>query len=199
MAYVHNHDAWFEFLLNVSVYVDSLISNAGNHSRRVADLVRSTARRLRCPESEIRIFYLASLLHDVGKIGVPEQVLSKAGPLTRREWREMKLHPVVGSNIVKSMNGLSDIAPIVYYHQEKYDGTGYPNGIRGDRIPLGARILAVADAYDAMTTDRYYRKARSFTDATFELMRMAGRDFDPFVVDAFLDVIYGEGTYEEIQ
>jgi putative nucleotidyltransferase with HDIG domain len=180
---------WIRLLLYLSRYIDSLVSDCGTHSSQVAQLVETTARKMECKEEEIRSMYWAALLHDIGKIGVPDKVLSKAGPLTDEEWDVMKLHPAVGSNIVQSLKSISHIAPVIYAHQEKYDGSGYPQGLQGEQIPLGARILTVVDAYDAMTSDRHYRKGRSHAEATQELVQQGGKQFDPQVVEAFLDVV----------
>jgi putative nucleotidyltransferase with HDIG domain len=178
-----------KILLYLSRYVDSKVSATGKHSTRVAKWVKSTARKLDCNEEQTRAIYWAALLHDIGKIGVPEKVLSKAGPLTDEEWEVMKLHPTVGSNIVKSFKPISHIAPVIHAHQEKYDGSGYPKGLQGNEIPLGARILTVVDAYDAMTSDRCYRKGRSHQEAAEELRQLGGKQFDPQVVEAFLDIV----------
>ena len=180
---------WIKLLLYLSRYIDSRVSACGRHSTQVAQLVKSTARKMDCDEEEIRSVYWAALLHDIGKIGVPDKVLSKAGPLTDEEWDVMKLHPTVGSNIVQSLKSISHIAPVIYAHQEKYDGSGYPEGLHGDQIPLGARILTVVDAYDAMTSDRHYRKGRSHAEAAEELLQLGGKQFDPQVVEAFLEVV----------
>ncbi|MEJ2707807.1 MAG: HD-GYP domain-containing protein [Anaerolineales bacterium] len=165
------------------------------HSERVAYWVKATARLLGVSEPDVRMMYWAAMFHDIGKIGVPMHVLSKAGPLNDSEWVMMKLHPIVGTNMVKSLNMISRIAPIIYSHQEKYDGTGYPEGLSGDNIPFGARILSVIDAYDAMTSNRVYRMARSHEEAALELIQMAGMHFDPQVVKVFLRVLENNGRH----
>jgi putative nucleotidyltransferase with HDIG domain len=165
------------------------------HSERVAYWVKATARLLGVSEPDVRMMYWAAMFHDIGKIGVPMHVLSKAGPLNDSEWVMMKLHPIVGTNMVKSLNMISRIAPIIYSHQEKYDGTGYPEGLSGDNIPFGARILSVIDAYDAMTSNRVYRMARSHEEAAQELVQMVGKHFDPQVVKAFLRVLENNGRH----
>ena len=179
---------WIKLLLYLSRDIDSRVSGSGKHSTQVAQLVKTTARKMDCDEEEIRSIYWAGLLHDIGKIGVPDKVLSKAGPLTDDEWDVMKLHPAVGSNIVQSLQSISHIAPVIYAHQEKYNGSGYPEGLQGEQIPLGARILTVVDAYDAMTSDRHYRRARSHAEAAEELLQLGGKQFDPQVVEVFLEL-----------
>jgi putative nucleotidyltransferase with HDIG domain len=132
---------------------------------------------------------LAGLLHDIGKIGVREDVLMKAGKLTEEEYNNMKSHAVTGATILRPIAQFEDIIDCVMYHHERLDGSGYPEGLRGDAISLGAKILAVADAFDAMTSDRAYRPARPARAAVEELIRCKGVQFEPVVVDAFVEVI----------
>jgi len=182
-------EVWMQFLINLSRYIDSRVSFNGRHSAQVAYWGKATARELAYAESDERSIFFAALLHDIGKIGVPDEVLIKAGPLSADEWTLMRLHPIVGANMVRSLKSISHIAPLINAHQERYDGSGYPRGLRGDEIPLGARILAVVDAYEAMTNDRVYRKARSSEEAAQELEHHGGTHFDPKVVEAFLHVV----------
>jgi HD-GYP domain-containing protein (c-di-GMP phosphodiesterase class II) len=126
------------------------------------------------------------LLHDAGKVGVPERILGKPGPLTAAEWRVMRTHPLIGYQIVAGIPFLTNAAEIVRSHHEMFDGSGYTAGLQGDEIPVPARVFAVVDAFDAMTTDRPYRNALSVDYAVNELQRMAGTQFDPEVVEAFV-------------
>jgi len=126
------------------------------------------------------------LLHDVGKVGIPERILGKAGPLTPEEWEVMKTHPLLGVQIVTPIWFLGSAVDIIRSHHEHWDGSGYPRGLVAEEIPMGARVFAVADAFDAMTTDRPYRRALSLEDAVEEIVRASGTQFDPAVVDAFL-------------
>ncbi len=182
-------EVWVKLLISLSRYIDTQVSSSGRHSAQVANWVKSLARRLLMDEKEVNAVYWASLLHDIGKISVPTDVLSKEGPLSENEWSLMRLHPTVGANIVKMLKTIEHIAPFIHYHQEKFDGSGYPYGLHGEEIPLGARIVAVADAYEAMTSDRYYCKARTHDEAILELRRMEGQHFDPAVVEAFVAVV----------
>ena len=133
------------------------------------------------------------LLHDIGKIFTPKEILYKPGPLTDEEWVVMRRHPVDGAEILEQIANLEEMAQNVRYHHERYDGSGYPDGLKGDRIPIGARIAAVVDAFDAMITDRPYRKAIPIEQAIEELKRNRGTQFDPKVVDAVI-ALYQEGT-----
>lgn len=128
------------------------------------------------------------LLHDVGKIFTPKEILYKPGPLTEEEWKIMRRHPADGAEILEQIMGLSEMAKIVRYHQEAYDGSGYPEGLKGEAIPVGARIATVVDAFDAMITDRPYRKGMPIPKAIEELKRNRGTQFDPMVVDAFISL-----------
>ncbi len=124
-------------------------------------------------------------------------MLSKAEPLANHEFEKIRLHPVIGHNMIKHVDFLSDVAAIIRHEHEKYDGTGYPDGLKGDEIPLGARIIAVADAYDAMTTDRPYRKALGKPEAILRLKNASGTQFDPTAVGAILSILDGRGRRRE--
>ncbi len=128
-------------------------------------------------------------LHDIGKVGIPERVLTKPGPLTEEEWAIMRAHPAIGADIVEPIRFLGEAVEIVRTHHEWFDGTGYPSGLRGDEIPLAARIFAIADSFDAMTSDRPYRRALPIEQALQEIRDGAGTQFDPAVVRAFLELV----------
>lgn len=158
----------------------------GLHSKRVACHTLVLARRFVAEPARLRRIYWGALLHDVGKIGVPDTVLLKRGPLGEAEWVLMRAHPEAGRRILASMPAFDEAARIVLCHEERYDGSGYPAGLRGEDIPLGARLFAVVDTLDAMTSDRPYRRALDFDAAKAEIARLSGSQFDPLAVEAFL-------------
>lgn len=164
------------------------------HTARVTDLSLAIARQLgekhnsKINQKFVENLQVASLLHDIGKIGIPEYILNKEGGLTDEEKKRMQEHPTVGVNILQSIKELEDSILGVKYHHERYDGTGYPEGLKGEQIPLIAAIISVADAFDAMTTDRPYRKALSKNEAVHEIMRASGKQFDPQVVEALAEL-----------
>ena len=159
------------------------------HSRLVSELSAAVARRIGLAGTEVARVSAGALLHDVGKIGVPDAVLAKEGGLSPEEWDSIRRHPILGKQIMEQAPELTDVIPLVLHHQERYDGTGYPGRLEGDAIPLGARIIAVADAYHAIRSDRPYRSGRTHREATRELRRCSGGQFDPHVVDTLLTLI----------
>jgi response regulator RpfG family c-di-GMP phosphodiesterase len=160
----------------------------GGHSDRVVAYSLRLGRELNLSNNELIALEQGALLHDIGKIGVPDSILLKRGPLNIEEWAEMRRHVSYGLNIIDGIDFLSGAQPVVAQHHERYDGTGYPNGLRGEQIHLNARIFAVADAFDAMTSDRPYRPAQPYSVARAELISMSGSQFDPKVIGAFLNV-----------
>jgi response regulator RpfG family c-di-GMP phosphodiesterase len=157
------------------------------HSRRVRGYSLTLARAHGMTgEADLRTLEHGVLLHDIGKIGIPDAILLKPGPLTPAEWKIMRSHPEIGRQLVEQIAFLRPAVPIVYHHHERWDGTGYPQGLKGEAIPLGARIFAVADAFDAMTFDRPYSRAINFDSARAEIQRSAGTHFDPAVVKSFM-------------
>ncbi len=160
----------------------------GQPSALIAAIVVEMARQLELPDAEIDRIRVAALLHDVGKVAVPEAILDKPAPLTSAEWRTVVQHPRIGQVILEHAAALRDAVPIILHHHERFAGHGYPYGLRANEIPLGARIVAIADAYDAMTHDRPYKRAMSHDAAIAELKQHAGTQFDPELVALFCDL-----------
>jgi response regulator RpfG family c-di-GMP phosphodiesterase len=159
-----------------------------SHSRRVHGYSLATAHEYGVPAADLADIAHGVLLHDIGKIGIPDAILLKPGPLTPGEWNVMRRHPEIGRRLIERIPFLRGAVPVVYHHHERWDGSGYPVGLKGEDIPLGARIFSAVDAFDAMTFDRPYSKAISFDAAKAELRRCAGSHFDPRVVEAFFRV-----------
>jgi response regulator RpfG family c-di-GMP phosphodiesterase len=167
------------------------------HSRRVSLYARRLATEIGIGDPELTVIEHGALLHDIGKIGVRDRVLLKPGPLSPDEWDEMKRHPELGWALLQRVDYLRPASSIVLQHQEKWDGTGYPAGLQGDAIVLGARIFHIVDTLDAITSNRPYRKARSLSEARAEIERCSGTQFDPTLVKAFLGV--AEEDWERIR
>ena len=163
------------------------------HSTRVASISRQIAERAGFTGEECRQIYFSALLHDVGKIGVPDAIISKEGKLTDGEFRHIRQHPILGYQILSSIRQSPELSVGAHYHHERYDGTGYPDGLKGEEIPETARIIAVADAYDAMTSTRSYRKELSDEKTKEELRNGMGTQFDPKYAEIMLDIME-EGT-----
>ena len=164
----------------------------GGHSIRVAKYSRKLAERLGLSSKEVERIELAALLHDIGKIGIPDAVLNKPDFFNTREIEVMHDHPSIGYEILSRIEGMEEIARIVRHHHERYDGRGYPDGLSAQDIPLESRIMGVVDAFDAMTTDRPYRKRLSFEEACREILPLAGVQFDPEIVNAFIEYVSQE-------
>jgi PAS domain S-box-containing protein/putative nucleotidyltransferase with HDIG domain len=158
-----------------------------NHTRRVVSLAEKLAHILQVPEEGILKLRRGALLHDIGKLAVPDSILNKPGPLTEEEMAVMRKHPQHAYDVLSKINFLRDVLDIPYCHHERWDGTGYPRGLRGEEIPLAARIFSVVDVWDALLSDRSYRKAWSEEATLAYLYQQAGRQFDPSIVQAFLD------------
>jgi len=182
------HDRHSRFLAAAGLAraVDARDAYTGEHSAEVGELAARIACRMGLPTDETELLRLAGSLHDVGKLAIPEDILRKPGPLSEAERIVLERHPQIGLRMLDSL-GVEPVATWVLHHHERWDGSGYPNRLSGPDIPLGARILFVADAYDAMTTDRVYRGRLSDGAAVRELERCAGTQFDPDVVRAFKD------------
>lgn len=189
-------DALSALLIDTDAALDAMLSmltindrDAYAHAYRVAALAVSVARALQLPEEDVTAVERAALLHDLGKLAVPDAVLRKPAPLTGEEQLLIRLHPVIGSDLIREIPYLSACADLVRDAHERMDGLGYPHGLKATEVPIGSRIIAVADAYDAMTRPRVFRDAISHDDAILELSRCAGAQFDASVVEAFKRVV----------
>ncbi len=188
--------------------LDAREHETGLHSKRVACHTLVLARRYTRDEDMLHQVYWGALLHDIGKIGIPDAILLKHGALDDHEWVTMRTHPAIGHRILSSLPFLDSAAEIVLHHEERFDGTGYPDGLRGEQISFWARLFAVIDTLDAMVFDRPYRKGMPFEAAQREIQRMSGTQFDPQAVEAFMaehEVLrsmshlkYGEIMYDEL-
>ena len=195
-ALVEVEAAYHSTLYALVTALDAREHETGDHSQRVGRYTLALADRMGVPADRRNDIFRGALLHDIGKIGVPDAILLKPGPLDPAEWAEMRRHPQTGFNILKSIGFLKVPAEIVLSHQERWDGSGYPRALRGEEIHLGARIFAVADTLDAMTSDRPYRSSMGFARAVAEIGRCGGTQFDPAVVEAFLAI--GQAGLETI-
>jgi len=183
---------------SLAAAVDTKDTYTSGHSNRVADLAVSIGRKIGLNENDLEILRYAGLLHDIGKIGIDDKILRKPGPLDSSEWIKMKEHPLKGVAILDEVHAFKELIPIIKYHHEKYDGTGYCEGLKGENIPLGSRIIAVADAFDAMTSNRSYRKALTVREAVQRLLEGKGTQFDPLLVDVFISLVeQGEIEYHK--
>lgn len=170
----------------------------GNHSRRVSDMACGLCHILGLPENITQEIHIAGHLHDIGKIGIPDSILLKAGRLNDEEWEMMKRHPQIGADILSGSHKFDRIAAIILHHHERYDGKGYPFGAKGEEIPLGSRIIAVCDSIDAMASSRSYRKAMPLSVVRQEIEKNIGLMYDPKIARAVLgnwDIV--ENTYPE--
>jgi putative nucleotidyltransferase with HDIG domain len=167
------------------------------HSKRVTAFTMAIARAMDLPHDEVRVIARGAFLHDVGKMAIPDAILRKPGRLTPEEQMLMREHALLGYQMLRRIPFLREASNIVYSHQERFDGSGYPRGLKGDQIPLGARIFAVADTFDAITSDRPYRAAQSISAARREIQRYAGFQFDPQIVETFLSI--SEDLWQELR
>ncbi len=187
--YTNLQKFYMDMVETIARMIDAKDSYTHEHADRARKYAKLIAKKLNLPKEMIRHIEYAALMHDIGKIGINESILRKPGKLTSEEMDIIKRHPAIGNKIISPVTFLNPVAPIILYHQEWYNGKGYPEGLREEEIPLGARIVSVIDAYDAMCSDRPYRKALSKEHAINELKRGAGFQFDPKVVKAFIEIL----------
>lgn len=187
-AYSKLNSSYKSTVLALSKAIDARDTYTAGHSERVTNLSLKIGQALNLPQDKLNVLEIAALFHDVGKIGIPDKVLNKPGKLTDEEFNQIKEHPSIGVDILKTIDFLDKTLPMILHHHEKYKGNGYPSGISGEAIPLESRIICVADSYDAMTSDRPYRKGLPHDVAVNELINYKGVQFDPEIVDAFLKI-----------
>lgn len=184
-----------EFITFLAFALDASDKYTSGHSKRVSDITVMISRKFGMEQERIEKMKLAALVHDIGKLGIDEDILMKQDRLTREEYFHVSAHSAIGEYILRSAIDDEEILGIVRSHHERYDGDGYPDGLSGEGIPLGARILAVADTYDAMTSDRPYRKALGHRVTIDELQKQAGHQLDPVVVDVFSRMVGENDLY----
>ncbi len=188
--------AYVEFVESLANALESRDRYTAGHSQRVSQISASIARSLNLDPAEQERVRVGALLHDIGKIGIPDAVLQKPGALTDAEFTSIKQHPTIGCRILEGVNGFAPYLQSVELHHENWDGSGYPRGLRGEEVPLAARIIHVADAWDAMTTDRPYRNGFSHARAFAVIRINAGTQFDPEIVEVFSRLLPPETTGE---
>ena len=181
--------AVLDTVTSLAFAIDAKDHYTQGHSQKVSAYAALIAEAMEMSEAEIEEIRLGAVLHDIGKVGIPEQILNKSGPLNPDEWETMKSHVIFGAKILEPLTPLARVREMVHHHHEYFDGSGYPHALRGENIPLGARIVAVADAYDTITSDRTYKKGRSAEDALAELERCANAQFDARIVEIFVRVM----------
>ncbi len=184
-AYHKLEETYDQTLLALSSALDARDHETKGHSKRVAEIAFLLGKQLNMSEEQAKKMERGAILHDIGKIGISDDILLKPGPLTDAEWDAMRQHPDIGAKIVESVPFLHDALPVIQHHQERWDGSGYPAGLKGEEIPFMARVFAVVDAFDALTTERPYREKISHTEAVEYLNQHAGKLFDPAIVSAF--------------
>ncbi|MBD5445513.1 MAG: response regulator [Lachnospiraceae bacterium] len=184
-----------EIILTLAGVIDAKDKYTNGHSNRVAEYARAIAERLGKPDYEVKNIYVAGLLHDVGKIGISDNIINKPGKLTDEEYATIKTHPTIGANILSNISAIQDIATGAHWHHERYDGRGYPDGLAGEAIPEMARIIGVADTYDAMTSKRSYRDVLPQNVVREELVKGRGTQFDPIFTDVMLSMMDEDTQY----
>ncbi len=193
----YNDTLFLSAIFSLAKAVDARDQYTHKHSEFVAHYAAALGRAVGLAEGDITKLSIAGLLHDIGKIGIPDAILRKPGKLSEEEWGYMERHPVLGADIISNMEGLSNVVSIVLHHHEKYDGSGYPDGMKGEDIPYMARLLAIIDAYHAMVSDRPYREGLPQDVAIAELRKHRATQFDPELVDRFVELLENEKTKEE--
>ena len=189
--------AYLESIQTLRYTVEAKDRYTRGHSDRVSDYAMLLGEKLGLSSREVKTLKIGGLFHDIGKIGIPDHILLKEGSLSPEEFNEIKKHPEIGKRILKNATIFNDIIPIVYYHHERFDGGGYPEGLKGEDIPYLARITTVVDTFDAMTSSRSYRKAIPIEKVIEEIQKNSGTQFDPQITNVFLDIL--KNNYDKIQ
>lgn len=184
-------DIYLKTITALTSAIDAKDTYTRNHSRNVARYAVALGEGLGLSSGELMNIHYGAILHDIGKIGVPEVILNKPGRLDPEEFQIIKAHPAIGANILAPIDFLGEALNIVRYHHERYDGSGYPDGLKGESIPYAARVVGIADAWDAMTSHRAYRRALGMEAAIRELQEGAGGQFDPVMVNIFAEIVFG--------
>lgn len=192
-AGVEEEEKFWTSLKTLITVIDARDRYTRGHSERVARYAMALAEKIGLPPEDCRLMGYAGFLHDIGKIEIEKTILNKEGPLSDEEWQRVRQHPVYGVAIVEPIERFKTLLPIIRHHHERYDGSGYPDHLKAETIPLGARILALADSYDAMRTNRPYRRGLSPAEARAEIKRCAGTQFDPFLAKQFLELLEAKG------
>lgn len=189
-SHIATKEAYTEMLLRLAIAAESKDHYIGTHIIKVSDYSSAIAKALGLPDDEVEIIRYASMMHDIGKIGIPQEILNKKTSLTPEEYETIKKHPLIADRIFSGSNSamVKAAAEVALTHHEKYDGTGYPRGLKGDRIPLYGRIVAVADAFDAIISERSYKPGETFGEALEALKKEANTFFDPQIVIAFIKI-----------
>lgn len=185
--YCHDDIVYHEIIECITCALDAKDPYTAGHSQRVSDMALKICQLIGLKESDIEKVHIAAHLHDIGKIGVPDAVLNKVARLDDEEWEKMKKHTEIGAQILSKSHSLSELSDIVLMHHERFDGAGYPTGKKGVEIPVGARIIAICDSIDAMTSNRCYRKAHSFEYCYEEIEKNLGKMYDPIIGRYVLD------------
>jgi len=184
---ITNIDIYHDIIESLAAALDAKDVYTSGHSTRVGNMSNNLAESLGLDDYNLQLIHIAGHLHDIGKIGVPDNILKKEGALSNSEWALMKNHPEIGCNILKKADSLKDISHIVLYHHERWDGNGYPQGLSKEEIPIGSRIIAICDSIDAMRSTRSYRKAISNLECYNEILKNKGLMYDPRITDCIIE------------
>jgi putative nucleotidyltransferase with HDIG domain len=194
LLYEELEDTFEQTVISLANAIDIRDTYTSDHSQHIAELAADTAKLLKCTAKEINDVYWGGLLHDIGKIGIPDDILNKPSGLSESDWVIIYQHTIIGAKIISPIKKLAQVAPIIEYSHENYDGSGYPHGAKSDEIPIGARVIRVVDSFSAMIDERPYKQARTAAEAIDEIKNNSGKIFDPQVVDAFLKVVELDGS-----